>query len=102
MIYEITSLNGFAKSLGKQVARDGGFSSKELKSYINVKNIKNIITQYASKKRGKFYIDEERTHKVCEEIFDWLTGVNLAKLAAQDYLECYWDDKNNTMVFKKK
>ena len=102
MIYEIKSLNGFAKSLGKQVAREGGFSVKELRGYITVSNIKNMIKQHASKQRGKLYIDEDRTHQVCEEIFDWLTGVNLAKLAAQDYLECYWDDKQNTMVFNKK
>jgi len=102
MIYEIKSLNGFSKSLGRQVALEGGFSPKELKQYISVNNIKQMVKAHAKKKSGKLYIDEKQTHKICEEIFDWLTGVNLAKLAAEDYLECYWDNKENTMVFKKK
>ena len=102
MIYEIKSLNSFSKSLGKQVAKQSGFSKNELINYITVKNIKQMVRLHASKQKGKMYIDEKRTLKICGEIFDWLVGVDLAKLAAQDKLECYWDDKKNTMVFKKK
>ena len=32
----------------------------------------------------------------------WLLGVNLAKLAADDKLDCYCDSKKGCMVFKKK
>jgi len=101
-MYEIKSLNQFAKSIGKEVAKDGGFSFKELKEYINVVNIKNIVKKHARVKNHKFYINENETHQVCEEIFDWLTGVSLAKLAADDFLDCWWDDKQDCMVFKKK
>lgn len=102
MIYEIRNLSAFSRSIGKQVAREGGFTVRELKTYISVKNIKNIVRKYANYKNEAFYIDEERTHLVCEEIFDWLTGVNLAKLASEDYLDCWWDSEKNTMIFKKK
>ena len=37
-----------------------------------------------------------------DEILDWLIGVELAKMAADDKLECYWDDEANEMVFKGK
>lgn len=102
MVYQIKSLTKFAKSLGQEVAKEGGFTQQELQSYISVGNIKNMVKSRARHRNGKLYIDEESTDLICEEIFDWLTGVGLAKLAAQDYLECFWDDKQNTMVFKKK
>lgn len=102
-MYEIKHLNKFAKSLGKMVAKDMGFSHKELKSYITVSNIKNLIKQHCHvNKRGQLLIDEDQASIVCNEIFDWLLGVDLAKLAAEDELDCYWDDKINQMVFKYK
>jgi len=102
MYHEIKSLNKFAKSLGKEVAKDGGFSLQELKQYISVGNIKNMVKTHAMRRYDKFYINEDQTDQICEEIFDWLTGVSLAKLAAEDYLDCWWDQKQDCMVFKKK
>lgn len=102
-MYEIKYLNKFAKSLGKMVAKDIGFSHTQLKNYITVGNIKNLIKQYCNTdKYGQLLIDEEQTSQVCSEIFDWLIGVDLAKMAAADELDCYWDDKMNQMVFKYK
>lgn len=102
-MYEIKHLNKFAKSLGKMVAKDMGFSHHQLIHYITVGNIKNLIKQYChTNKYGQLLIDEEQTSQVCSEIFDWLIGVDLAKLAAADELDCYWDDKINQMVFKYK
>ena len=48
MIYEIRNLSAFSRSIGKQVAREGGFTIKELKEYISVTNIKNIVKKYAN------------------------------------------------------
>lgn len=102
-MYQIKHINKFAKSLGKMVAKDSGFSQKELQSYINVINIKNLIKEHCvTDKQGNLFIDEDQTSEVCNEIFGWLIGVDLAKLAAEDELDCYWDDKSNEMVFKKK
>lgn len=103
MIYEINNINKFAKSLGKIVAKDIGFSQEELKKYIKVSNIKNLILQYCNgRRRGKLTIDENNTSRVCQEIFSWLIGADLARMAAEDILDCYWDDKQNQMVFKYK
>lgn len=102
-MYEIKNINKFAKSLGNMVAKDMGFSKKELHSYIRVSNIKSLIKQHCSiDKQGQLLIDEDQTSEVCNQIFDWLIGVDLAKLAADDELDCYWDDKSNEMVFKAK
>jgi hypothetical protein len=100
MIYEICNINKFAKSLGKIVAKDIGFSTKELKSYIKVSNIKNIIIQHSNgMSNGKLTIDEKNTKRVYNEILNWLVGSELAKLASENVLDCYWDDKKNTMMF---
>ena len=102
MIYEIKNLNGMAKGLGKEVAKDNGFSKKELHSFIKVSNIRSIIQQYAQSKRGKFYIDDNDISKAYEEVHHWLVGVDLAKRAADDTIDCYWDDERDCMVFKDK
>ena len=39
---------------------------------------------------------------ICEEIFDWVAGVELARLAAEDVIDAYWDDDKNGMSFKMK
>jgi hypothetical protein len=103
MIYEVKNLNHFAKNLGKMVAKDAGFTQKQLKKYIKVANIKHIIYQHCNgRKHGNLLIDEENTSIVCSEIFNWLLGVDLAAMAANDILDCYWDDNLNEMVFKYK
>ena len=40
-------MNALAKVLGKTVAKDSDFTFKQLRSYISVGNIKNIIKDYA-------------------------------------------------------
>ena len=102
MRYEIKSLNGMAKGLGKQVARDNGFSKKELHSYINVSNIVGILKQYCNTKNKKFYIDDKNIEKAYQDIHHWLVGVDLAKHAASDTIDCYWDSDKDCMVFKNK
>tara|TARA_B100001778_G_C18423522_1_gene554377 strand:- start:439 stop:771 length:333 start_codon:yes stop_codon:yes gene_type:complete len=102
-IYEIKNLGQFAKGLAKEVARSSYFSFEQLKNYITVKNIKNIIKDYASKdKKGCYVIDEIKANAACEDILDWLIGVDLARMCAEDILDCYWDDKQNCMVFMEK
>lgn len=97
----IKNLTAFAKSVGKEVAKDGGFTVKELKEYITVANIKSIVEQRARylEEEDTFCINTTQTHQVCEDVFDWLNGVSLAKLAAEGYLECWWDDELDMMDF---
>ena len=101
-MYKIDNLNGFAKKLGRLVAKEIDISIKELKEYISVRSIKEIILEHSvdSEDEDKsIYIDEDRTSAACEDIADWLIGVEHAKLAAEDLVECYWDNKINTMMF---
>lgn len=102
MIYKIKSMNNFAKILGKTVAKDSQFTYNELKSYISVKNIKNIISKYTTDENGHCYITNNGIADSMSEIFDWLIGRELASLAAKDKIDCYWDDKSNEMIFNIK
>lgn len=100
MIYKIENMNAFCKSLGKNVAKEAGFSKKELRKYIKVANIKNMVKYYATVgDDGSFTIDDRRTAAVCDEVLGWLVGVELASAAADGILDCYWDDKTESMVF---
>lgn len=103
MKYKIKNIDKFAKYIGRLVAKQSGFTSKEFKSYINISNIKNIIYNHAEKiDDGSIALNEKTTNIIYSEIFDWLVGVDLAKLAADDILDCYWDNKRNCMIFKNK
>tara|TARA_B100000902_G_C27254687_1_gene887179 strand:- start:365 stop:703 length:339 start_codon:yes stop_codon:yes gene_type:complete len=103
-MYEIKNLNKFAKRIGLEVAKDAGFKKKQLTEWISVKSIKEIIKENASRKLGSdsLYVSRRQAENICEDIFGWLAGMNLAKLAADDILDCWWDDEKDCMVFQKK
>ena len=102
-MYTIKSMNALAKVLGKTVAKDSEFTFKQLKEYISVGNIKNIIQQYAEQNEyGEYSISNDDIQCVMVEIFDWLVSRELAALAAEDKVDCFWDDDKNEMVFKRK
>lgn len=100
MWYAIKNLNTFSKALGRTIAEEAGFTTKELKSYIKVANIKSIIREHARVgEDGLLEINESRLDKISLDIFDWLAGVDLAKLTAEGLYDCWWDDEKDMMVF---
>jgi hypothetical protein len=102
-LHKIKHLKSMAKFMAKNVALDCGFSIKELKQFMTVNNAINIIKENAKKdKDGNLLVNEKIIEKIHFEISSWLIGVNLAKLAAQDLLDCFWDEKKNCMIFSKK
>ena len=44
-------------------------------------------------------LDEKTNEDIFEETAVWIHNVGLAKLAAQDLVECAWDNELNDMVF---
>jgi len=99
----IKNLNKFAKHIGKSVAMDAGFDIQDLKKYISVKNIKGIIYQYSEMdEQGNRLISEDMLNNICSDIFEWLIGVDLARMASEDIIDCAWDSEHNCMVFSNK
>jgi len=101
-MYKIKSMKGFSAEIGKFVAKNAGYTKKEFQSFIKHSNLINIVKTYVQKRNGSLFIDEESASKICDEIFDWLVGVEMSKLAAEDIIDCYWDNNKNQMVFMPK
>ena len=102
-LHRIKDIKRLAKHLAKNVAVDCGFTIDELKQFMTVKNAINIIKEKAQKdENGDFLINTKILETICLEISGWLLGVNLARLASDDKLDCYWDDSKDCMVFRKK
>tara|TARA_B100000073_G_scaffold26282_1_gene20343 strand:+ start:283 stop:612 length:330 start_codon:yes stop_codon:yes gene_type:complete len=97
---QFDNLTKFSKRIGKYVAKQAGYSRKQLNSFIRLQNVQKIVKTHSRRTfDGKYEVDEEEINLICEEIFDWLVGVELCKLAADDVIGCYWDDKKNRMEF---
>jgi hypothetical protein len=47
-------------------------------------------------------LNEKMNEQIYESTITWIHNVALAKLAAQDLVECAWDDDANEMVFWSK
>ena len=101
-INRFDDLHKFSTKLAKFVARSSGYTIKELKAYIRPVNVKKIVKKYSKFVDDHYIMTEDQAHEACEEILDWLVGVELAKLAADDVLDCYWDDETNQPIFKAK
>tara|TARA_R110000868_G_scaffold554_3_gene4108 strand:- start:877 stop:1212 length:336 start_codon:yes stop_codon:yes gene_type:complete len=102
--HKFKDLNKFSKDLGKFVARVSGYRLSQIKKYIKVNNVKNIVKKYAKYNlpNNIYTLSEDDASEACEEILDWLVGVELASLAADDVLDCWWDDEKNQMMFEAK
>lgn len=101
--FRIKDLTKFAKKIGKTVALDSGFTIEDLKSYIKVSNIKQIILQHCVvDEQRQILINEEILKTICSDIFEWLMGTDLAKMASEDIIDCYWSDENNCIMFESK
>lgn len=101
--FKIKDLTKFAKKIGKTVAIDSGFTIKDLKNYINVSNIKQIILQHCIvDKRRQILVNEAILQNICSDIFEWLIGTDLAKMASEDIIDCYWSDEDDCIIFESK
>ena len=99
---EIKHLNKFSKVMAKEACRDVGVKIKDIKYYISVKQAIGVVKQHCVISDGKWVVSQKRMDKIYKDLCDWIYGVQLAKLSGEDKLDCYWDDKQNAMVFKKK
>ena len=87
----------------KVVSKNTSYTLKEIKSAINLGNVRTMVRMHSSPHiDGGFTVSEEDASDICEEIFDWVAGVELARLAAEDLIDAFWDDEKNCMSFKMK
>jgi hypothetical protein len=75
-----------------------------LDEYISLKQMTNLVEEFClgHDDEDRPLLDEDTNEQIFEETAIWIHNIALAKLAAQDLIECAWDDKVNEMVFWQK
>jgi len=102
-VYAITDINGYAFQMREVAAKSlsDGSEQDNLENYINLDQIINLVKEnclgFDANQRP--LLNEKTNEKIFEEVSVWIHSVGLAKLAAQNLIECAWDNQSNEMVF---
>lgn len=106
-IYSIIDLEGYATQIREAAAAslsENDAVEENLDDFISVNQIINMVNDqclgYDDNDRP--ILDEDTNEKIFEDTSVWIHNVGLAKLAAQDLVECAWDDEYNEMIFWSK
>jgi hypothetical protein len=101
-IYAIIDLPGYASQMREAAAKSLSDSNEEnLDDFISIGQIISMVKQecLGFDNENRPMLDEDTNEKIYEDTAIWIHNVGLAKLAAQDLVECAWDDEYNDMVF---
>lgn len=101
-VYTITDLDGYISQMRTAAAKSLSDSDEDnLDDYISVGQMKNMINNVCLgfDHEDRPLLNEQANEKIFEDTAVWIHNVGLAKLAAQDLVECAWDDESNDMVF---
>ncbi len=100
--YAITDLDGYVVEI-RQAAADsiGSSDGEDLNNYISLDQMKGLVEQWSlgTDNQDRLIVDEETNQHIFEDTRIWISNVGLAKLAAEDCIECAWDNDANEMVF---
>ena len=98
--WRIKNFEGFCKQVLKLACEEIGIDKGEYKNYITVENVKQIVKQKSDYEDNEWYLDDNIYDDISTEIQNWVLGVQLSKMCSSGKVDCYWDSKNNCMVFK--
>lgn len=101
-LYSVFDLKGYAVEMRNAAAKSLKEDySENLDDYISLEQVYNIVAKesVAVDDEDRYVLSEESNDLIFEHIRVWIYNCGLAKLAANDMIECAWDDKSNEMVF---
>jgi hypothetical protein len=104
-VYAIVDLDGYAAQMREAAAKSiSSYNRDNLDEYISLKQMTNLVEEFClgHDDEDRPLLDEDTNEQIFEETAIWIHNIALAKLAAQDLIECAWDDKVNEMVFWQK
>jgi hypothetical protein len=105
-IYAINNLDGYVSQMREAAAKNISENSHEdnLDDYISINQMVGLVKSNCLGYDDNNYplLNEDANQKIFDEITIWIHNIGLAKLAAQDLVECAWDDELNEMVFWQK
>jgi hypothetical protein len=100
--YAITNIEGYALEM-RQAAADSLTEdcADNLDDYISIKQMINLVKSecVGFDDNGRPLLNEDANEQIYNSTVAWINNVGLAKLAAQDLVECAWDSELNEMVF---
>lgn len=100
-IYAITNLKGYAEEMRDAAAKSFSEDCDDIDSYISINQMINLVKSecIGFDDQDRPLLNEDANEKIYESTVTWINNVGLAKLAAQGYVECAWDNNSNEMVF---
>lgn len=100
-LYAITDLEGYAREMRGAVATTFADDCSNIDDYISMNQMMNLVKSecVGFDDENRPLLNETANEKIYESTVTWITNVGLAKLAAEGYVECAWDDTKNEMVF---
>jgi hypothetical protein len=103
--YAIVDVVGYATQMREAAAENLCENhSENLDSYITIKQMINLVNSecVGFDNQDRPLLDEETNGNIFDKVSVWIHNCGLAKLAAQDLIECAWDDNANEMIFWSK
>ncbi len=100
--YAICDIDNYASEMREIAAKSLSEDCDDnLDDYISIKQIINLINSKCIDldENDRPIINEDINEDIYESIVIWIHNVGLAKLAANDLIQCAWDDKLNEMIF---
>lgn len=100
-LYAITNLEGYAREMREAAANSFSESHDDIDTYISLNQMINLVKSecVGFDDEARPLLNETANEKIYESTVTWINNVGLAKLAAEGYVECAWDSKNNEMIF---
>ena len=101
-LYAIIDLEGYATQMREAAAKSiCDTSEDDLNGYISLNQIFGLVKEHCHgyDDEDRPLLNEDSNEQIFEDIAIWIHDVGLAKLAAQDLIECAWDNDQNEMVF---
>ncbi len=102
-VYAITNIEGYVSQMREAAANNISENSSQdnLDNYISIDQMIGLVKSncLGYDDNNHPLLNEENNQKIFEEASVWIHNVGLAKLAAEDLVECAWDDELNEMVF---
>jgi len=102
-VYAITDVEGYVSQMREAAANNISENSSQdnLDNYISIDQMIGLVKSHCLGYDDNNHplLNEENNQKIFEEASVWIHNVGLAKLAAEDLVECAWDDELNEMVF---
>lgn len=99
-LVKIKDIERMAKHLRRDIAQSQAVTLRELKQFITQDETVSLIKQYSKKNdKGELLVNTKILDKIFQEMYNWIVGIELSKLASKGMFDVYWSDEQNQMTF---